>query len=179
MVDSTAGQAGDGVGTTRNCSERTVPSRSRGLVLAVCLCPERGVQKPPVSEIELLVDHGVRGDGHAGDWHRQVSLLADESAAIMREKGLTIGPGDFGENILTRGMEVKRLPLGTRLRVGAQALLEVTQIGKLCHAPCAIGRAAGECIMPTDGIFCRVLEGGIVRPGDEIHVVSNCDSGTE
>ncbi len=160
---------------SQNGGQRPPLSRTRGIVLAVCLCPERGVQKPSVAEIELVENHGVCGDGHAGDWHRQVSLLADESAEIMRAKGLAIGPGDFGENILTSGIEVKRLPVGARMRVGARVLLEVTQIGKLCHAPCAIGRAVGECIMPTDGIFCRVLQGGIVRPGDEIHVVPNGD----
>ena len=154
-------------------------SRDHGTVQAVCISAERGVQKTPVAEIELLIEHGVKGDGHAGDWHRQVSLLADESAEIMRRKGIAVGPGGFGENIVTRGIEVKGLPVGTRMRVGAGALLEVTQIGKLCHTPCAIGRLAGECIMPTDGIFCRVLQGGIVRPGDGIDVISHGARGAE
>jgi len=147
----------------------------KATVLAVCVSELRGVQKHSVAEITLRVDHGVEGDGHAGDWHRQVSLLADESAALMRAKGIAVGPGGFGENIVTSGIALQRLPVGRRLRIGADALLEVTQIGKVCHSPCAIGQLAGECIMPTDGIFCRVLRGGVVRPGDEIDVLSNGD----
>ena len=145
-------------------------------VVAVCTSDVRGVQKAPVAEIELLVDHGVKGDAHAGDWHRQVSLLADESAQVMRAKGVAVGAGAFGENILTLGIDVKALPIGARLRIRAAGpategvLLEVTQIGKVCHNPCAIYALAGECIMPTDGIFCRVLRGGRVRPGDAIEV---------
>jgi molybdopterin adenylyltransferase len=152
-------------------------------IVAVCTSEVRGVQKTSVAEIELLANHGVKGDAHAGDWHRQVSLLADESAQIMRAKGVPVGAGAFGENILTRGIDVKALPIGARLRIVAAApaaqagpaaegpLLEVTQIGKVCHDPCAIHALAGECIMPTDGIFCRVLRGGRVRPGDAIEVV--------
>jgi molybdopterin adenylyltransferase len=150
-------------------------------IIAVCISDVRGVQKTPVAEIELLADHGVKGDAHAGDWHRQVSLLADESAQVMRAKGVTVGAGAFGENILTRGIDVKALPIGAQLRIGAPepgagpaaeaVMLEVTQIGKVCHNPCAIYALAGECIMPTDGIFCRVLRGGRVRPGDAIEVV--------
>jgi molybdopterin adenylyltransferase len=168
-------------------------------IIAVCISDVRGVQKTPVAEIELLADHGVKGDAHAGEWHRQVSLLADESAQVMRAKGVTVGAGAFGENILTRGIDVKALPIGAQLRIGAREpgagpaaaadptaagdpaapsgpaaegiLLEVTQIGKVCHNPCAIYALAGECIMPTDGIFCRVLRGGLVRPGDAIEVV--------
>jgi molybdenum cofactor synthesis domain-containing protein len=153
-------------------------------VVAVCTSEVRGVQKTPVAEIELLADHGVKDDAHAGDWHRQVSLLADESAQVMRAKGVPVGAGAFGENILTRGIDVKGLPIGAQLRIGAPdagpapvavaegVLLEVTQIGKICHDPCAIYALAGECIMPTDGIFCRVLRGGRVRPGDAIEVVA-------
>lgn len=137
-------------------------------VVAVCVSETRGVAKTAVAEIDLLVERGVRGDAHAGDGHRQVSLLADESAERMRARGVPVGPGAFGENILTRGIAVHTLPVGARLRIGAEILLEVTQIGKVCHDPCAIYAAVGECIMPTEGIFARVLRGGRVRPGDPI-----------
>jgi len=141
-----------------------------GHVIAVCTSSKRGVQKKPVAAIEVIVDHGVKDDAHAGDWHRQVSLLADESADVMRSKGVPIGPGDFGENIVTRDIEVKSLPVGQRLRVGGDVLLEVTQIGKVCHDRCAIYYAAGECIMPSEGIFCKVLHPGRIKPGDAIEV---------
>jgi molybdenum cofactor synthesis domain-containing protein len=141
-------------------------------VAAVCVSDRTGVAKTPVDAIELVAGHGVRGDAHAGDWHRQVSLLADESAEIIRRKGVPVGPGAFGENILTRGIAVKDLPVGTQVRIGGEILLEVTQIGKVCHEPCAIQAAAGECIMPTEGIFARVLRGGRLRPGDPITVVT-------
>lgn len=139
-------------------------------VLAVCVSERTGVQKRPVETAGLTVGHGIAGDAHAGDWHRQVSLLADESAQRMREAGAAIDPGDFGENLLTKGIRLFDLPLGARLRVGA-ALLEVTQIGKECHSHCAIYHAVGDCVMPREGIFCRVLEGGPVRPGDPVERV--------
>lgn len=142
----------------------------RGTVVAVCVSAVRGVQKEPVAAIELVVDHGVREDAHAGDWHRQVSLLTDEAADRMRAKGVAIDAGDFGENILTRGIDLLAVPVGGRLRLGGGAWLEVTQIGKVCHDRCAIYEQAGECIMPTQGIFCRVLRGGTVKPGDVIEI---------
>jgi MOSC domain-containing protein YiiM len=152
------------------------PRTERGVmahVVAVCLSEVRGVQKTPVDLIEVEVEHGVRGDAHAGDWHRQVSLLADESAEVMRQKGIDVGPGAFGENIVTEGIAIRELPIGARLRVGSEVLLEVTQIGKVCHDRCAIYYAAGDCIMPREGIFCRVLHPGSIKPGDSIDVVSN------
>ncbi len=129
------------------------------------------MRKQPRPEIALIADHGVEGDGHAGPWHRQVSLLAQESVDSMRAKGLDVGPGDFAENITTEGVAVAELPIGTRLRMGG-CLVEVTQIGKVCHDHCAIYRAAGDCVMPREGIFARVLEGGSLRAGDEIAVTS-------
>jgi MOSC domain-containing protein YiiM len=140
-----------------------------GRVLNVCVSEEKGVQKKPVDQVEIVVGHGVAGDAHGGDWHRQVSLLADESAARIRAEGVEIKPGDFGENLLTAGIGLTELPLGTRLVVG-ESLLEVTQIGKECHTRCAIFHAAGQCVMPSEGIFCRVIEGGTVRPGDQIAI---------
>jgi MOSC domain-containing protein YiiM len=144
-----------------------------GEIVAVCLSAKRGVQKETAPQIELIAGHGIRGDGHAGEWHRQVSLLAQESADKMRGKGVDIHPGDFAENILTRGVDVAHLPIGTHLRIGGGVLLEVTQIGKECHEGCAIRELAGDCVMPREGVFCRVLAPGTIRPGDSIDVISD------
>jgi MOSC domain-containing protein YiiM len=140
---------------------------AKAKVLAVCVSARTGVQKRPVDAAELVVGHGIAGDAHAGDWHRQVSLLADESAQRMRDAGAAVGPGDFGENLLTAGIVLVDLPIGARLRVGG-TLLEVTQIGKECHSHCAIFHAVGDCVMPREGIFCRVIEGGPLRPDDPV-----------
>ncbi len=144
-----------------------------GTIVAVCLSEKRGVQKERVPEIELVENFGIRGDGHAGDWHRQISLLANESADKMRNLGVEIGPGDFAENVLTEGVDVPHLPIGSRLRLGDGAVVEVTQIGKECHEGCAIRELAGDCVMPREGVFCRVLTPGTVRPGDSIDVISD------
>ena len=138
-------------------------------VIAVCVSEKKGTVKHPVPYIDLRCRHGIVGDAHAGDWHRQISLLADESVDTMRSMGLTLLPGAFAENILTRGIELKSLPVGTRLRVG-RALLEVTQIGKECHSDCEIKRSTGKCVMPTEGIFAVVLEEGRIRGGDAITI---------
>lgn len=140
-----------------------------GRVVSVNVAPAVGERKTPVDVVALVAGHGVEGDGHAGPGHRQVSLLAAESIAAMRDCGLHVGPGDFAENVTTEGIAVVRLPVGARVRVGP-ALLEVTQIGKVCHDRCEIFRLAGDCVMPREGIFARVLEGGEVRAGDEIAV---------
>ncbi|MDO4478551.1 MAG: MOSC domain-containing protein [Lachnospiraceae bacterium] len=139
-------------------------------VLAVCISERKGIQKHPVDYIDVKKNHGIEGDAHAGDWHRQISMLADESVDIMRAAGLTLSAGAFAENILTKGIAVKELPIGTRLRVG-ETLLEVTQIGKECHNDCAIKKTAGKCVMPTDGIFVIVIEEGRIKAGDQITVV--------
>lgn len=138
-------------------------------VLAVCISEKKGTVKHPVPEIQLKIDHGIVGDAHAGNWHRQVSLLADESVELMRQRFPDIPTGAFAENILTRGIVLSKLPIGTKLRVG-QVLLQVTQIGKECHADCAIRRQVGDCVMPREGIFTKVLEEGSIRPGDEITI---------
>lgn len=138
-------------------------------VIAVCISERKGVRKNEVPEIRLKREHGILGDAHAGNWHRQLSLLARESVDTMRQPGLNLSPGAFAENIVTEGIELKTLPVGTRLRVGP-ALLEVTQIGKECHNDCAIKQAAGKCVMPTEGIFAIVLEEGTICPGDEIRL---------
>ena len=139
-------------------------------VIAVCISEKKGERKHPVPEIALRRDHGIVGDAHAGNWHRQVSLLAEESVDTMRALGLTLAPGDFAENILTRGIVLKTLPVGTRLRMG-ETVLEITQIGKQCHNDCAIKKTTGRCVMPTDGVFAVVLEEGVIRPGDAIEIL--------
>ena len=120
--------------------------------------------------MELRENHGIVGDGHAGDWHRQVSLLAQESIDKMRAMGLDVTAGDFAENITTSGIVLVSLPIGSRLQVG-ETLLEVTQIGKECHTRCAIFYQAGDCVMPKEGIFVKVLTGGTIQPGDEIRTI--------
>ena len=142
-----------------------------GTIIAVCISDKKGIQKREVPEIELRVGLGIVGDAHGGNWHRQVSLLAEESVNQMRALGFELPPGAFAENLLTRGLALKTLPVGTVLRAGT-VLLAVTQIGKECHTDCAIKKAAGRCVMPTDGIFAIVLKGGVVSPGDDISVVS-------
>ena len=140
-------------------------------VSAVCISETKGVIKTPVEEIFVKINHGIVGDAHAGEWHRQVSLLADESVDKLREKMPELDAGVFAENILTRGICLYELPVGTKLRAG-EALLEVTQIGKECHnSGCAIKKQTGDCVMPREGIFTAVLEEGTIKPGDNIEVV--------
>jgi len=136
-------------------------------VLAVCISENKGERKKPVEAVELRENHGIVGDAHAGEWHRQVSLLAQESIDKMRKLGLDVNAGDFAENITTSGIDLVSLPIGARLQIG-ETLLEVTQIGKECHTRCAIFYQAGDCVMPKEGIFVKVITGGTVKPGDEI-----------
>lgn len=138
-------------------------------VVAVSISEKKGTRKKPQESIELVVGHGVAGDAHAGNWHRMVSLLPEESVDSMREVLPNLAAGDFAENILTRGLSLKELPVGTVLTVG-ECELVVTQIGKKCHNDCEIRRLTGKCVMPTDGVFAVVTRGGTVRPGDPIHV---------
>ena len=139
-------------------------------VTAVNISEKKGTVKHPVPEIQLRVCHGIVGDAHAGDWHRQISMLAEESVDKMREKLPQLKAGAFAENINTVGIDLKSLPVGTRLRVG-ETVVEVTQIGKECHNDCAIKKATGECVMPTEGIFVIVIQEGTVRAGDEIEIL--------
>ncbi|MGE5592804.1 MAG: molybdenum cofactor synthesis domain-containing protein [Betaproteobacteria bacterium] len=141
-----------------------------GLVVAVCVSETRGVSKRDVGRARLVEGHGFEGDAHAGPWHRQVSLLAEESIDKMRARGIEVGPGAFAENITTRGIDLHHLAAGTRLEIGPEAVLEITQIGKECHAGCAIFRQVGECVMPREGVFARVVRGGEIERGDEIRV---------
>jgi MOSC domain-containing protein YiiM len=139
----------------------------KGKVLAVNVSLNKGERKKAVPSATLLVEHGIEGDAHAGDWHRQVSLLAMESIAKMKALGLDVNEGDFAENITTEGVDLVSLPIGTRMTLG-ETLLEVTQIGKECHTRCAIFYQAGDCVMPKEGIFIKVLKGGTVKAGDAI-----------
>ncbi len=139
-----------------------------GTVEAICISRERGTAKKPVAEAELVADRGIAGDAHAGQGHRQVSLLAAESIDRMKEKLPQLAQGAFAENIITRGLNLNEFVVGDRLRIGKRVVLEITQIGKECHEVCAIRTVTGDCIMPREGVFTRVLHGGRVRPGDPI-----------
>jgi molybdopterin adenylyltransferase len=140
----------------------------KGRVLAVNISEEKGTRKTNIQSCALLKDFGLKGDAHGGPWHRQVSLLANESIKKMRAMGLDVSYGDFAENITTEGLDLVHLPIGTEIRIGNSALLRVTQIGKECHERCAIYYQAGDCVMPREGIFAEVLNEGEVRVGDEI-----------
>ena len=142
------------------------------IIKAVCISEKKGQQKHPVESVHLRPEHGIVGDAHAGNWHRQVSLLSQESVDRLQEKiSIPLFPGAFAENILCEGLSVYTRPVGTTLRVGT-ALCEVTQIGKECHADCAIRQQAGDCVMPREGIFVIVLEEGDAKPGDSVTVLS-------
>lgn len=151
-------------------SERATSPLLRGTVVSVNLSERKTVRKTRGSEGVLVEGHGFAGDAHAGDWHRQVSLLARESIDTMVAKGLSVDAGDFAENITTEGIDLVSLPVGTVLRVGDEAVLEVSQIGKVCHTKCAIYYQAGDCVMPREGIFAVVRQGGTVQAGDPIVV---------
>ncbi len=143
----------------------------RGTIVAVCTSRRKGVRKRKVGEAEFEADWGLVGDAHAGKWHRQVSLLALESIEKMRQKGLNVGPGSFAENLTTRGLDLLSLPIGSRVRVGEEVVLEITQHGKVCHDRCAIYEMAGDCVMPREGVFARVIRGGRVKVGDSVEVL--------
>jgi MOSC domain-containing protein YiiM len=142
-------------------------------VVAVNVSTEKGTRKKTVPSCQLIIEHGIEGDAHAGKWHRQVSLLAQESIDKMQAglSDIVLKPGDFAENITTRGIEVMKLPIGTHLKIGGQAEVEVTQIGKECHLSCEIRRLVGDCVMPREGIFAIVIKEGVIEPGDKIEVL--------
>lgn len=142
-------------------------SPERGRVVAVSVSARKGEKKTPVPSVILVEEHGARNDAHAGPGHRQVSLLSSESIGKMRAKGLSVGPGDFAENITVEGFDLLEARVGDRIRVG-EAVLEISQIGKECHNRCAIYLQAGDCVMPREGVFARVVRGGQVAPGDAV-----------
>lgn len=143
-------------------------------IVSINISDTKGVRKKPVESVVLKENFGIENDAHAsGEWHRQVSLLALESIQKMQGQGLDVGPGDFAENLTTRGIDLVSLPIGTRITIGDAAEAEVSQIGKVCHNRCAIYHQAGDCVMPKEGIFVKVLQGGTIKKGDEIRVI--CD----
>lgn len=146
-----------------------------GKIMAVCISEKRGTQKKNIEKVRLIENFGLEGDAHAGNWHRQVSLLSYEKVRAFEEKGISVEDGAFGENLLVEGFDFKTLPIGTRFRCG-DVLLEMTQIGKECHSHCEIYQAVGDCIMPREGVFARVLHGGEIQIGDELEIVSGSDS---
>ena len=144
--------------------------KGRSLWLKVRLLLSRLARKKGKSA-NLIVDHGMEGDAHAGNWHRQISLLGIKSIEHMRDKGADVKPGDFAENITVEGIVLYELPVGTKLQLGHEVLLEITQIGKECHHGCEIMKQVGSCIMPTQGIFGKVLKNGTINVGDEVSII--------
>ena len=142
-----------------------------GWIRGICISRERGTQKYPVDEADLIEDWGIDGDAHAGKWHRQVSLLSLEKIEAFKARGVQVKPGAFGENVIVEGYDLKMLPVGTRFRTEGGCLLELTQIGKQCHSHCNIYQVVGDCIMPREGVFTRVLKGGKLKVGDRIETV--------
>ena len=141
-----------------------------GKVIAICTSPARGTQKHQVSAARFTVEWGIEGDAHGGNWHRQVSLLSADKIAAFNARGANVQPGAFGENLVVEGFDFKTLPVGTRFLCN-DVLLELTQIGKQCHSHCEIYKVMGECIMPREGVFTRVLHGGTISVGDELTIV--------
>jgi MOSC domain-containing protein YiiM len=141
-------------------------------IVSISTSKKKGTVKKQINEAELIENHGISGDAHAGDWHRQVSFLSSESIEKTREQGLDVTFGDFAENIATEGIDWKEVPIGTKVKLGEGAEVEITQIGKECHNKCAIYYKAGDCIMPKEGIFAKVVKGGKIRCGDIITVTS-------
>lgn len=146
-----------------------------GKIMAVCISEKRGTQKKNIEKVRLIENFGLEGDAHGGNWHRQVSLLSYEKVRAFEEKGISVEDGAFGENLLVEGFDFKTLPVGTRFRCG-EVLLEMTQIGKECHSHCEIYQTVGDCIMPGEGVFARVLHGGMIQIGDELEIVPSSDS---
>ena len=145
----------------------------KGTIRAISISTKKGMKKTNVPEAEVKIDFGILGDAHAGDWHRQISLLAIESIDKMVAMGAKVSPGDFAENITTEGIDLPKLPIGSRLKIGDAVELEVTQIGKQCHSGCEIFKQVGDCIMPREGIFTKVISDGTIKTGDSIEVLND------
>ncbi|MGM0603438.1 MAG: MOSC domain-containing protein [Bacillota bacterium] len=143
-------------------------------IKAICRSKEKGTTKKVINKGELIENFGLKGDAHAGKWHRQISLLDNSSIDKMKNKGREISSGDFAENITTEGIEnLYKLPVGQKIKISEEILLEITQIGKECHQGCEIMQEIGDCVMPREGIFARVIKGGKVKPGDKIEILEN------
>lgn len=146
-------------------------------VVSINTSDKKGVRKKAVNTAEISVNYGIEGDAHASEkWHRQISLLAVESIKKMQDMGLKVSFGDFAENITTEGINLLDLPIGTKILIGDEVEVEVSQIGKVCHTRCAIYNLAGDCVMPKEGIFAKVLKGGTIKKGDKIKVILNSKS---
>ena len=141
-------------------------------VIAVSISEKKGIKKLNVASAELKENFGILGDAHAGS-QRQISLLAEESIEKMKAKGLKVGPGDFAENVTTRGIDLLNLKIGAKLNIGEEAVVKISQKGKVCHARCNIYYQAGDCVMPKEGIFAEILKGGIIKPGDKLEIAKN------
>jgi len=139
-------------------------------IVSIAVSRRKGTRKTLVQRAAVIENHGIEGDAHAGTWHRQISFLASESIRSAREKGLAVDFGDFAENVATEGIDWKVLAVGTRVKLGSSVVVEVSQIGKTCHKPCAIYYQAGDCIMPREGVFARVLQGGDIVCGDTVAI---------
>lgn len=146
-----------------------------GKLLGICISEKRGTEKQLIQEADLIENFGIENDAHAGDWHRQVSLLSNEKIEAFKARGAKVLPGAFGENLIIEGYDFRALPVGTRFQIG-DALLEMTQIGKECHTHCRIYHTMGECIMPTQGVFTKVLKGGHIKIGDEVTMIEKDDN---
>ena len=148
---------------------------TKGRIKAISISKDRGTRKYNVPAAELRAGFGIEGDAHGGNWHRQVSLLAEESIEKMKAKGVSVTAGDFAENITTKGIDLQSLTIGSKLRLGPDAELEITQFGKECHSDCEIFQQIGDCIMPREGVFAKVTMPGRVEPGDRIEVSQQND----
>ena len=146
---------------------------TKGAIKAISVSKKKGIPKTNVPEAMLKIDFGIVGDAHAADWHRQISLLAIESIDKMVAMGAKVSPGNFAENITTEGIELLKLPVGSKLGVGEDTELEITQIGKECHSRCAIFEQIGDCIMPREGVFAKVNKGGLIKVADSIEVLND------
>ena len=144
-----------------------------GKIVAICISEKKGVQKKDVKQCRLIENYGLEGDAHAGSWHRQISLLSIEGRLVMENKGIKLDAGDFGENVLTEGVDFANIMVGNELRLGEAALVRVTQIGKECHDRCNIYYQVGDCIMPREGIFAEVLKGGEIKIDDDIEFIND------
>jgi cyclic pyranopterin phosphate synthase len=146
---------------------------TKGRIKAISVSQKRGTQKTNVPEAELKTDFGIVGDAHAASWHRQISLLANESIKKMIAKGAKVSPGNFAENITTEGIDLLSLSIGSKLKAGGNVELEISQFGKECHSRCAIFEQVGDCVMPREGVFAKVTKGGLVKVGDVIEVLND------
>jgi cyclic pyranopterin phosphate synthase len=146
---------------------------TKGRIKAISVSQKRGTQKTNVPEAELKTDFGIVGDAHAASWHRQISLLANESIEKMITKGAKVSPGNFAENITTEGIDLLSLSIGSKLKAGGNVELEISQFGKECHSRCAIFEQVGDCVMPREGVFAKVTKGGLVKVGDVIEVLND------